>query len=135
MNTGLAVICQYCGGDATLVTGRDIYPHRDDLSHLKFWECKDCHAYVGTHVNSPTHKPKGCLANAALRLAKVQAHQAFDVLWQEKGMTRAQAYGWLQEALNMNKPPHIGYMDEEQCDRVVAEVSGLLLVIGDQNEA
>jgi hypothetical protein len=35
----------------------------------------------------------------------------------------------------MDKPPHIGYMDEEQCDRVVAEVEGLLVAIGKQNEA
>ena len=128
------VMCDYCAGPATLTTGREIYPHRPDLAYLRFWECKDCHAYVGTHKNSPTFAPKGRLAHAALRLAKVQAHQAFDVLWQERGMSRSQAYAWLQEVLGMDKPPHIGFMDEEQCDRVILEVEELLQKIGKQNE-
>ena len=34
--------CPYCGKDVHLVTGEEIYPHRDDLHNKNFWLCEPC---------------------------------------------------------------------------------------------
>ena len=44
-----SVDCDYCQKPAELVTGATIYPHRNDLAHLRFWRCVPCEAYVGCH--------------------------------------------------------------------------------------
>lgn len=119
------VKCDYCGNAAKLVTGKAIYPHRTDLHRLSFWQCEPCHAYVGCHKkeggNGDGTKPLGRLANAELRAAKKRAHAAFDPLWRERGMKRHEAYAWLGEKLGVSKADcHIGMMDVETCERVVA---------------
>lgn len=111
-------VCPYCNIYAELVGGAAIYPHRPDLFELKFWRCS-CGAYTGTHANSPTHKPKGGLALAPLRAARIAAHGAFDKLWKRRHMSRSEAYEWLQMRLGMQRQPHIGFMDEAQCLRVL----------------
>lgn len=40
----MSVICDYCDKPAELVTGAEVYPHRPDLHHKKFWLCKPCDA-------------------------------------------------------------------------------------------
>lgn len=112
-------MCGYCNVVAELVHGGVIYPRRHDLRLLKFWLCRQCGAYTGTHINSPTHAPKGGLARTERRLARIEAHKAFDPLWRGGGMTRAAAYAWLRLKLGLNDAPHIGFMDEAQCKRVV----------------
>lgn len=117
--------CDYCGNAAKLVTGKAIYPHRPDLYRLSFWQCKPCGAYVGCHKkeggNGDGTKPLGRLANAELRAAKTRAHAAFDPLWRERGMKRRAAYAWLAEKLGVSKAEcHIGMMDVETCERVIA---------------
>lgn len=116
----MKVMCPYCKIPASLVGGRAIYPHRSDLWGLKFWVCTSCEAYTGTHANSPDHAPKGGLANAELRSARIAAHAAFDPRWKSGDMRRGDAYRWLQEKLGMTEQPHIGFMDLEQCARVIA---------------
>lgn len=116
------VTCPYCDRAAMLVPGREIYPHRADLHHREFWSCPPCGAYVGCHEN--TANPLGRLANAELRVAKVQAHAAFDPLWRDGQMKRKAAYRWLAQQLGIEfKACHIGWFDVEQCRRVV-EVCG-----------
>lgn len=113
------VLCQYCGGKATLVTGKEIYPRRSDLHKLSFWLCAKCDAYVGTHKNSGG-VPLGCLANAELRSAKSRAHTSFDPMWRGKKRTRNSAYRWLSKQLGIaEKKCHIGSFDVEMCNRVV----------------
>lgn len=117
--------CPYCNDAAQLVSGNAIYPHRPDLYHLRFWQCASCEAYVGCHRG--TERPLGRLANAELRLAKQQAHAAFDPLWKfhtwgdgYQTMTRNAAYGWLADQLGIARAGcHIGMFDVEQCQRVV----------------
>jgi hypothetical protein len=113
------VECPYCNVEAALVGGDVLYPHRPDLSALKFWRCAQCGAYTGTHAKSPTHKPKGSLAQEPLRLARIEAHAHFDNRWRKLGVRRTAAYEWLREQLGMDRTPHIGFMDAEQCRRVV----------------
>lgn len=112
--------CPYCKSDANLVMGHEIYPHRLDLADLKMWACLPCDARVGTHKNSPEHKPLGRLANAELRKAKMAAHAAFDPLWKSGRMSRKKAYSMLAERMSIPKDQaHIGMFDVDQCKAVV----------------
>jgi hypothetical protein len=118
--------CPYCGNDAELLTGREIYPHRQDLFGLKFWACLPCIAWVGTHKNSKDNAPLGILANPQLRIAKMKAHAAFDPLWRSGKMSRKQAYSWLSKALDIPKEEaHIGMFNAEMCMRVVKAVGAM----------
>lgn len=113
------VICDYCKQPATLVRGCVPYPHRPDLHPLFYWWCGPCEAWVGTHVHSPEHEPYGRLANGELRAWKIKAHDAFDALWREFGMSRNTAYAWLAAQLDLVVSEcHIGKFDVAQCKRV-----------------
>jgi len=110
--------CPYCGNDAELVGGDVVYPHRPDLADKKIWRCVPCDARVGCHPE--TTKPLGRLANGPLRRAKMDAHAAFDPIWQRGEMKRGDAYGWLATQLGIAKEDcHIGMFDLRQCNKVV----------------
>lgn len=111
--------CDYCGREALLVSGRDIYPHRPDLYSLKFWSCSPCGAWVGCHKRSNA-VPLGRLADADLRKAKSAAHAAFDPIWKSGEMHRRNAYDWLSKKLGIKfKDCHIGMFDIATCEKVV----------------
>lgn len=120
----MTVDCPYCHVAAELVGGQAIYAHRSDLWGLKFWLCRACNAYTGTHRDSPVHAPKGGLARAELRSARIRAHAVFDPKWKSGDMRRGDAYRWLRDKLGMAEMPHIGFMDEAQCARVVEACTG-----------
>lgn len=113
--------CPYCGRDAKLVMGHDVYPHRPDLGSKSFWKCGYCQAWVGCHPR--TTVPLGRLANAQLRQAKQRAHALFDPRWlrqRDKGAARVKAYAWLAEKLNIAPENcHIGEFDFETCQRAI----------------
>ena len=112
------IFCNYCKKQAHLVTGKEIYPHRQDLHSKRFWTCSTCDAYVGCHPGTTT--PLGRLADATLRMWKSRAHSAFDPIWKNGSMKRSQAYKWLSEKLDI--PPekcHIGMFDVDLCKRTV----------------
>lgn len=116
--TTSSVVCDYCGQQADEATGADVYPHRPDLSDLKFYVCTPCEARVGCH--SETGKPLGRLANAELRQAKMDAHASFDPIWKDGYLKRNVAYGWLRRQMGLCKEDcHIGKFDLEQCSKVV----------------
>ncbi len=123
------VKCDYCHGEAKLVSGREIYPHRPDLVAKQFWRCEPCDAYVGCHRRHPKDnrdgtKPLGRLANAELRREKQRAHAAFDPIWKSGQMRRKAAYAWLAEQLGISRANcHIGMMDVDACRAVVAAVT------------
>ena len=122
MSQPLNILCDYCGRPAEKATGKDIYPRRPDLYHLRFYRCKPCGAHVGCHANS--EKPLGRLANAELRQAKMKAHAAFDPLWRSREMSRRGAYRWLSKVLGVEAQHcHIGMFDLIQCQRVVDAVA------------
>lgn len=115
----MAVICDYCGKDAVLVSGKELYPHRPDLYGIQIWKCSPCQAWVGCHKRSNA-VPLGRLANAELRKAKSAAHAAFDPIWKSGSLSRMGAYKWLSKSLNVPfKKCHIGMFNIEQCADVV----------------
>lgn len=132
------VNCPYCDGLAHLVSGMVIYPTRKDLAFLKFWLCSDdSHewAYVGCHQGGSI--PLGRLATSELRRAKSKTHRAFDPLWKDKHMSRAEAYLWLSQKLNIPRVEcHIGMFDLNLCKRAEMVASNKLasLAFGDIDE-
>ena len=109
--------CPYCESTPKLVTGKEIYPHRPDLYHKKFYLC-NCGAYVGCHPNSDT--PLGAVADEATRKARNKAHAAFDPIWKHKQMRRNDAYAKLAQKMGINRNEcHIGMFDVQQCQEVV----------------
>jgi hypothetical protein len=119
-------VCSYCGLEATLCTGREIYPNRGDLERLKFWKCETCRdVYVGCYKG--TNSPMGTLANQALRKARMIAHQKFDRIWREDhDVSRDDAYAWLGRRLGLSQERcHIGMFDLATCRLVEALVDSL----------
>lgn len=112
------VICPYCKKPAKLVTGREIYPHREDLRFIKIWQCKPCDARVGCHDG--TQNPKGKMANAEVRALRVQAHAVFDPVWKKTSKSRADAYKWLAKKMGITTEKcHIGNFNKYECERVI----------------
>lgn len=111
-------ICPYCKKPATLVTGEEIYPLREDLRDIKIWSCNPCGARVGCH--NGTNKAKGTLANAETRHWRMEAHAAFDPIWRDGDKDRFHAYRWLAKELSINPNKcHIGSFDRFMCERVI----------------
>lgn len=112
------VICDYCGQRAVLMAGRELYPHRPELSDRRSYACAPCGATVGCHPG--TEQPLGRLANAELRRARTAAHAAFDPLWKDGEISRTRAYRWLATQLGMDAETcHIGMFDIATCRQVV----------------
>lgn len=110
------VICPYCSRKAENVGGRKIYPFRADLAHRRFYLCRPCSAYVGTH--EATGRPLGTLANDELRAARRELHEAFDEYWREGYVTRSEAYRALSELSGVPNS-HIGHFDLATCAKVL----------------
>ena len=109
------VVCPYCFKrarfmyDSEPLFGENRGPH---------YHCDPCQAYVGCHRNS--NKPLGTLARFELRRGRIQAHDAFDPLWRDSGMSRDDAYLWLAEKLGVDPGQcHIAMFNEKMCRQVV----------------
>ena len=74
----------------------------------------------GAHGAHPWGAPRGIPADAVTRKARQAAHKSFDRIWKRRVFkTRRKAYAWLSGCLDL-KEAHIGEMDLEMCNRVVA---------------
>lgn len=110
-----APICPYCGISAKLSRYKGVH----DNGHL--WVCIACGARVGCHPGSKV--PLGTLANAELRSARMEAHNAFDPRWRgaaNRFRARTDAYAWLASQMGLKiEDCHIALFDLQQCRRVV----------------
>lgn len=115
------VICPYCGKQAELVKGWQIYPNAETWGNANFWACFDCEAWVGCHRRNRKYgrtgeEPLGRLANAELRTAKRHVHRLLDPLWQRKGIRRSEVYKLLARRLGIAvRDCHVGEFDVERC--------------------
>lgn len=120
----MKVICPYCGNEANLVLGIEIYPGRESAARKLFYECLPCDAHVGCHRDSTT--PFGTLANYELRGLRQKTHREFDWLYknpEKSRMRRKDSYKWLARQLDIAPEDcHIGMFDRNQCKRAIAIV-------------
>ena len=108
------ISCPVCNREAEYVSGKEIYPHREDLYALGFYRCSEhIDYYVGCHKG--TDKPLGVLANKEHRLWKIKCHAIFDPQWKSKKNTRRHLYSKLSHAMNIpfNKT-HFGMFTIDQ---------------------
>jgi hypothetical protein len=120
-------ICPYCGAQAEKTSGRDWYPDRKDLWHLRLWGCQFCDAYVGCHGN--TWEPKGTLANLQLRRLRSKCHAVFDPRWKPTtgkinreiaSAKRQKEYAWLANQLGISvQECHFGMFNVDMCRKVL----------------
>ena len=95
----------YCCGcqkevEARLTDGKEIYPHRQDLSNLPFWKCDDCGNYVGCHHKTKERtKPLGNIPTEEIREARSHIHMILDPLWRTGKYKRKEIYGKLKQLL------------------------------------
>lgn len=134
LKTHTAPICPHCKSSALFLTSSEAVYNGRDFGPV--WVCWPCEAWVGCHRG--TSRPLGRLANKELRLAKREAHNAFDPLWmnlreaypdlpmpsrKHKGVARTRAYAWLAGQLGIDRRDcHIGMFDVEQCRRTIAVI-------------
>lgn len=117
--------CQYCGEQAKLVKGHEIFCGLYAIRDKWFWECLPCDAHVGCHGDSIL--ALGSLAKADLRKLRREAHKAFDQLWQNGKRDRGTAYTMLSRALTVSKMDcHIGLFNNAQCELVIKYSNELL---------
>ena len=121
--------CAHCSLACRLTTGREVYPHRKDLSDLRFWVCESCEARVGCHkegavVDGETSDgtmPLGRAANAALRRARSEVHKKLDPIWRtqpkkERRVARRRVYRVISRYMGLPMhQTHVGMFNLEQC--------------------
>ena len=90
---------------ARLTDGREVYPHRPDLSSLVFWKCGVCGNYVGCHktTNDKT-RPLGCIPTPVIRDARQHIHALIDPAWKAGKVKRKDLYRHLTK--QMGRPYH-----------------------------
>jgi hypothetical protein len=86
-----------------------------------FYGCEKYPTCNGTLPANEDGAPRGVPRGKKLQAARVAAHDVFDRLWKDKHCTRKSAYAWLRELLRFDA--HIGEMDSDQCEEVVAMVA------------
>jgi ssDNA-binding Zn-finger/Zn-ribbon topoisomerase 1 len=92
-----------------------------------FYGCTTYPACKAAHGAHPDGRPLGKPATKFVKGKRIQAHEAFDKLWEGTRMKRKDAYRWMQEAMGMTKEEaHIGNYDAEQCERLIAKVNEYL---------
>lgn len=97
----------YCGKEMVLRNSR----------YGNFWGCSNypkCDGTIGCHKKDSS--PLGIPANRETRVMRSVAHEVFDNWWPAKGMSRKEAYEWLDE----NGPkPHIAEMNLAECEELI----------------
>ena len=114
--------CPYCGSRALLRPASVVYGPRAADPAVPYYVCARypaCDSYVAAHRD--THLPMGTLANRPLRRKRIDAHRAFNRLWESGLMTKKQAYLWLQAKLGLPKQEaHIGKFSLFRCEEVIS---------------
>ena len=113
------VKCPYCGSRALLRPASVVHEH--SVPGEEVYVCARypaCDAYVSAHRGS--RMPMGTLADRALRQKRRQAHIALSQLWEQRLMTRKEAYRWLQVQLGLpESEAHIGRFSAYRCEQVI----------------
>jgi len=108
----MTLTCPECGGQMRLKNSK----------YGKFSGCENYPQCQATHGAHPDGRPLGIPANQETKQWRINAHKAFDKLWKcKKGITRKQAYAWLQEKMNLTSDEaHIGKFNIKQCKQLIS---------------
>ncbi len=113
--------CPYCGSRALLRPASVIYGGNAIDPTAPYYVCARfpaCNSYVAAHRD--TRLPMGTLADRDLRRKRIEAHKAFNRLWETGLMGKKQAYRWLQAKLGLpEQEAHIGRFSLFRCEEVI----------------
>lgn len=116
------VKCPYCGAQAVLRPAAAVFGAKNHDPGAYLYVCARyprCDAYVAAHRKS--HYPMGTLANGDLRNKRIQAHRAFNRLWESGQMEKWQAYKWMQAKFGLRSgDAHIAKFSKHMCDQLIA---------------
>jgi len=85
-----------------------------------FYGCSRFPVCKGTHGAHHDGRPLGKPADKETRLARIQAHRVFDLIWKEKHRTRSQAYAWMRKKLKLSQSEaHIGLFGLTECEHLI----------------
>jgi ssDNA-binding Zn-finger/Zn-ribbon topoisomerase 1 len=105
--------CPECGANMYLKEGR----------FGPFFSCCRWPSCTGAHAAHANGTPMGIPADKETRRLRNLVHLHFDLLWQEGGMTRQEAYTWLQQIMNLTpEEAHIGRFTRDQCEQLIQRV-------------
>lgn len=120
--------CPYCNSQAFLRPAAVVHGQEHSAHGAELYVCARypaCDSYVGAHRHN--HMPMGTLANKTLRHKRIEAHTAFNCLWQSGLMTKRAAYHWLQVQLGLpSDDAHIANFSEWRCNQVIQLCSQFL---------
>ena len=113
--------CPYCGSRALLRPASVVYGANAIDPAAPYYVCARfpaCNSYVAAHRD--TRLPMGTLADRALRCKRIEAHKAFNRLWESGLMGKKQAYRWLQAKLGLpEQEAHIGRFSLFRCEELI----------------
>lgn len=116
--------CPECGAPMVLKTTTR-YTYRSGAPR-KFYGCSKWPACNATHGAHESGEPLGIPANAETKVARIKAHDAFDLLWKSGAMTRKDAYRLMRELMGMTAEEcHIGRFSKDECERLVEALERL----------
>lgn len=108
--------CADCGADMQIRSSSK-YP-KPFYGCSRFPECRGSH---GAYIDG---RPMGIPANKETKLARIQAHKVFDVIWKDELVkSRRAAYSWMGTRMGLNKMQcHISMFDKDMCEKLIALV-------------
>ncbi len=123
----LKVTCPYCGKDAHLQNKSYVHG-KNTVGGGKLYVCSGypkCDSYVSAHYS--TNEPQGTLANKALRIKRIEAHEVFNKIISKNIMTKKEAYMWFGCRLDLNSnEAHIAMLSYNQCTELIEHCKKLL---------
>lgn len=95
-----------------------IYDAKTKREWPYYWHCGNCGSSVGCHPN--TCIPLGPMATRSIRRKRSKVHSLFDPIWQNKYLTRADAYRWLAKVLELETDDcHIGQLSDDELRQAI----------------
>ena len=89
-----------CEVSAKLTSGREVYPHRKDLSLLPFWKCNSCGNWVGCHHKTKDRtRPLGVIPTPEIKKARSHIHSLIDPLWKSGTVKRGKLYSMISDSI------------------------------------
>jgi hypothetical protein len=107
--------CGDCGSEMRIRTSKRF--------SKPFYGCVAYPTCKGTHGAHRDGRPLGTPADSATKMARMNAHRLFDLIWQGKHMSRGHAYAWMRRKMNLgDDDAHIGNFDIAMCNALMDHV-------------